>query len=546
MDDTPINAASASAAALRVFAYLTAERSALYRTVMRVFLEERERFALHLRLREVAELVARHRPDLAADKSSLEAALTQLCDWGNLERHQDTSEVRTVEEFYQPRYLYQLTREGEEAERAIARYLRAIIESGELQATALADIRDGLGELARLVQATAMDGGKVYNVLTTLRGRFEELTARAQTFMSSLQRSIELRGEDAEGGLLRYKEVLIDYLQKFILELRISSTGISARILEIERGASLEAVFQSAAARELADSLDPADEARRFELAREWELRWRGLRAWFLGEALEQPHSEILRRKALSAVPQLLGAIQRLNERRITRTDRVADLRTLARWFAETDTETEAHQLWTAAFGLHPSRHLTIDPQSVVSRETDPVRAQTSWRSAPPIRITPRLRATSRYTRRGQGNPVIDRGREKAYLASLALAETEQMAAAREELISRGAVRLGELGPLSGPGFELFLDLLGDALSRGTSNSRENEPLDVVSSDGTLVVRLDPIADAGIVTIATASGTFSGPDHWIRIRDIDDEVSAEPADRRAAIVDAPPCEEIQA
>ncbi len=102
---------------LRAFAHLNADKAALYRAVMRVFVEAKTRFTLHLRPQEVsAALVALELTDLT-DAQGVEAALAQLRDWGNLEAHPDTADVATVEEFYRPRYLFQLTPEGEAAER---------------------------------------------------------------------------------------------------------------------------------------------------------------------------------------------------------------------------------------------------------------------------------------------------------------------------------------------------------------------------------------------------------------------------------------------
>ncbi len=505
----------ASDESLRAFAYLSAERSALYRVIMRAFMEEREQFAIHLRSREIFDLVTRKRPELA-EEASLNSALEQLCEWGNLERHLDTSEVRTVEEFYRPRYLYQLSRVGEEAERAVARFLEAVLEGGELQAAALGDIRNLLGELGSLMRSPPIDEAKAFGVFTQLRSRFEELTSRAQIFMSSLQRSLERHTDGLEGDLLRYKEVLISYLQKFVLELRISSGDISDCILEIESG-NLDSVFVGLASRELSDALG-AKEEDYARVAGEWNARWRGLRSWFLGDQRRPPLSETLRRKALSAIPQLLNSIHRLNERRIMRTDRGADLRVLARWFAETDSDASAHRLWMATFGLTPSRHLLIDSESLVEREAKPVRPQTGWAEAPTVKITPRLRQTSRFSRRGPGTPIVDRSQQKEYLAAMAKDETAQLELARNELLEKGGIRLSSLGPLSEPGFALFLELLGDALARKTE---KNQMIESISSDGSLHVRLEPPEDEGEAHVATPSGTFSGPDYKIHIFNAD-------------------------
>ena len=97
---------------LRVFAYLDTEKTGIYRQIMRRFLSAKETFGIHLRVSEIyGELFDE------IDHAEIEGALEQLCQWGNLEKHADTTDVSTVEDFYRPRYLYQLTIEGEAAER---------------------------------------------------------------------------------------------------------------------------------------------------------------------------------------------------------------------------------------------------------------------------------------------------------------------------------------------------------------------------------------------------------------------------------------------
>jgi uncharacterized protein (TIGR02677 family) len=93
-----------------------------------------------------------------------------------------------------------------------------------------------------------------------------------------------------------------------------------------------------------------------------------------------------------------------------------------------------AHRLWRAAFGLATARHLLSDAETIEEREARPVPARTSWLDAPPLRISPRLRSSGRYVRRGRPNDVIDRSSEKALLAEAAAAEAAQIVAARRRL----------------------------------------------------------------------------------------------------------------
>jgi uncharacterized protein (TIGR02677 family) len=520
-DDGPEAAASesqhvegsppASNRRLKAFEYVTAEKAALYRATMDVFMEAKARFALHLRPTDVLTALASKSSSGQADLVELERALATLCEWGNLERHLDTAEVTTVEEFLRPRYLYRLTSNGEAAERAIKVFEESIEQPGELQTAALSDIRDHLRELLDLSDATDVDA-KVHQALTALCGRFDQLTSRAQTFISSLQRTTQLQGITVE-AFVAYKQRLIEYLERFIGELVIACVDIAETIERIEL-AGVDRLLGMAAAREVVDAIAPNSED--VAAAKEgWLIRWQGLRGWFIGDSLMKSQAEELRSHARSAIPALLRAVLAIHDRRVMRSDRTADLRTLARWFAETATEGDAHRLWRAAFGLTSARHLRIDADSLDERAESPVPASTSWLRAVPLRIAPRLRRTGRYTRRGPVASVVARQNGKAELAALAAEEARQIAAARDKLASGRRTRLGELRVLDPLEFDLFLDLLGEALSKRKS---DDDAVETVSSDGSLRIVLEPIKGGGWAVIPTTTGYLAGKDHYIEIR----------------------------
>lgn len=392
-------------------------------------------------------------------------------------------------------------------------YDETLVQPGELQAAALGDIRDLRRELAALATEDPVDEGKAHRTLMSLRVRFDELTARAQTFMGSLQRTIDLQGIDLD-AFCAYKDTLIDYLERFIGELVIATDEIVEAIAAVEaRG--VNALLGLAARRDLVDALAPTAEDHDQAVER-WQRRWAGLRTWFVREGGRQSQADVLRARARSAIPALLVAVASINDRRVTRTDRVTDLRALARWFAQTDRDADAHRLWRVAFGLAPSRHLQVDADTLESRNAEPVPPQTSWLAASPLRLSPRLRATGRHARRGGPSRVIDRSAEKALLAAQAEAEAAQAAAARARLATGRRVRLSDLGELDPQAFGLFLDLLGEALTRKV---RPSDRVETRSADGTLDILLEPTGDGATAVIRTGDGELSGPDHWLIIRD---------------------------
>ena len=507
-------------ARFKPFAYLAAPNAALYRRVMLAFVAAKRRFVVHLRCEDVvAELAA----DGPAEPKTVADALAQLAteDWGNLRADPDTSRVTGVEDFYRARYLYQLTPAGEAAERSLALFDDQLGRRGALQAVALEDIATGLRALHELTQQSEPDVGRTGLLLRDLVRRCTDLAENAQAFMGSLQRTIDLYEMDTE-AFRAYKDRLIEYLERFIKDL----TGIGGEIAELLVDLDPDGIDRLLAlvARRDAEDTAPgpgADEdfrAHAFaaELA-SWHEQWLGLQQWFISSAEHPSQAKLLRARARKAIPDLLAVVALLNERRAGRSDRTADFRELAVWFAEAPDEAAMHQLWQVTFGLYSCRHLTLDADTAEARRQDPVSPSTPWREAPPLKISPRLRRTGSYERRGKPNRVIDRRRARQLLAEHAAAEAEQTAAARDRLVTEHPIRLSDLGHLDADAFALFLALLGEALSAQHPGERE---IRTTTGDGSLEIVLTPVSGAMSVEITTDAGVFRGPDHVLQIVDL--------------------------
>ncbi len=487
------------------FSHLVADRAALYRAVLEVFTEARSRFQSYLRPPDVvAALRAR-----GLELETANDVLDQLVAWGNLTAHPDTAEVASIEEFYRARFLYQLSREGEAVESAVAAYLGALLRTGELQAAALDDVRRFLVELVVLADADPVDPAQIHNVLSSLQARFSGLVEQARTFMSGVQRAVDLHGAEAE-VLLAYKDRLITYLERFIGQL----VAVTAEVSELLRGLDdgrIDRLAQAAGRRELADRLD-ATAAVEQELTHSWRARIDGIATWFVPRPGAPSQAEELRRRAREAIPALLSAIAAHHDRRLTRSDRVTDLRVLARWFADAPDDDAAHRLWRAAFGLCPARHLAVDEATQAAWEAAGTAAATPWAAAPPMEISPRLRATGRHTKPGLPVRMVDRSLDRALLAERRREEAALMAEAETVLVNGRPFRLSELPVLSDVSFDLLLDLLGDAVASGTAES--------ASSDGRFLLTLSEPTPGAEAAVESTRGTFRGPDYALAVRRI--------------------------
>lgn len=497
-----------------LFRHVSAEKAAFYRCVMDVFAAAKRQYCLQLRPDEV--LAEARWPDDAPPRiEEVNAALAQLAAWGNLQSRPDTTRATSLGDYYRARFLYQLSQGGEAVEAALEAFARMLRRRAELQTVALEDIADRLQALQALIDAGTLATGdgpdiaKLHEVLRDLAHVFEAMTENAQAFMAGVARSIELQQAEAT-ALVAYKRRLIDYLERFMGDLVRRSDTIARRVQALSP--HVDPLLLQVAGREARDAAPGNDQEQEDERWRRWQAwreRWTGLRGWFLHAGQEPPQAERLRARVRAAIPPLLGAVAAINERRSGRSDRSADFRLLAGWFAACDDDAQAHRLARAAFALQPARHFSLNPQA-----DDGLPASTRWADAPPLAVHPRLREYGEAAPRGPLARVRDRSDERARMAGQLAEESRQVEAARRRLATGRPTRLSEMDDLDAQAFGLFLGLLGEALSEQTApDAAVARP----TGDGLLHVRLEPLAPDSRARIVTPAGVFAGRDHLVTI-----------------------------
>lgn len=522
---TDMSAASGDGvgAAYGPFAYLSAPNAPIYRRVMRALMAEKERFTVHVRPEQVSEAL-RVDGGEPVEAQVVADALERLADssWGNVLAFPDSSRVTALEDFYRRRMLYQMSRAGEAAERALAQYDAALGTRGSLQSVALEDIvvllthlRDTVAEHRAGVPA---DAARTHQALRSLRQRFAELAENAVAFMGSIQRTIDLHDADVE-AFLAYKEQLIEYLERFIHDLLTRGAAI-AELLGSIPPEGVEFLATTAAEREATDAAPGEGETAAAAARDVWLRQWSGLTDWFVSSQGRDSEAKLLRARARAAIPSLLAVVRSLHDKAGGRTDRTHDYLTLARWFANLDDDGDRHRLWRTAFGLTPVRHLSVTAETEDAWAAADLGNATPWAEAPAVRISPQLRRTGSYERRGKAVRVADRSDAKALLVARASAEAEQTAAARRRILTDGPRPLSAFGELDPDAFRLFIGLLGDALA---AMGPRGETAQVHTSDGELTVTLRRVPGAGIAVVRTPDGELSGPDHLVDIASAVDE-----------------------
>ena len=122
-----------------LFSHVIADNTPLYRAILDVFAASKRQFRLHLRPDDVLAEAAW--PAEPPTMETVQQALGQLVDWGNLQSQPDTARVATIEDFYRKRLLYRMTSGGEAVEAGLQAFVEAFARRAELQSVALEDIR---------------------------------------------------------------------------------------------------------------------------------------------------------------------------------------------------------------------------------------------------------------------------------------------------------------------------------------------------------------------------------------------------------------------
>jgi uncharacterized protein (TIGR02677 family) len=485
---------------LTLFAYTIESLAPLYRATMRLFLEAKGRYRIQLRPDDVAAELRRMEALADLPHGSVDRALDQLVEWGNLRRSHDTGRVATLEDFRRRHFIYQLTAAGEAAERAVGEVLDALERSGSLQRVMLGAILRNLLEIRGELEGGAPRPERLFELLFNVTEQFRTLTENASTFLSRLHEAID-QGEVRTEAFILYKQAVLEYLEQFLGELAEIAPRITREIQGID-AAGVDRLVTLAAAADAAPAplglQDPAEGLRR---------KWQGISAWFVGTGRDAATVEQLRSAARGAINRILLVLERLHEKRFRRVSRAADLLRLAGWFDRLDAEDggaeRAHRLFQALFGLYGARHL-----GGLDEDPERVRPGMSWWEAPPVPVAPALRSTGRLTALGRIAQIVDHGQAKQLLAERHQRERDAQSAALARFLGAGPRPLTALPPLSADEFPVLLSLLDQLLSVPADKAGRRATR---SRDGRLRLVLDPPLAGALAMIETAAGRLTLP-----------------------------------
>lgn len=340
--------------------YLRAENVARYRLIVRYFFMEYEKIHYWLHREDIYDMMVHIDGYQDYTMDQCQQDLQSLVDWGNLTAIQDSQKVKTIDDFKNRKYRYQLSEYSVEIERMTIRLEKLEIEGASLEPTLIERIYNHLCQINEVKNKKQLD---IHAWLQFLMNDFIRLNQNYQDYIKTLNsaKAEELMKTEA---FLVYKDKLINYLRTFVKTMQEKGTLISLQLETISKE-DLEYIFQQATEYEL--SIPRLDvELDQKEVYENFKGKWKNLYYWFVGrnnqnemDRLNDITNDIIRK-----ITRYAQQIVEMNNRGSNRKEQYDHL---AKIFMKCKDINEAHCLSAYVFGVSDCLHL----QHIQPRMTD-------------------------------------------------------------------------------------------------------------------------------------------------------------------------------
>ncbi|SEG93480.1 TIGR02677 family protein [Saccharopolyspora kobensis] len=486
---------------LQLFAYLQAPEHRTYLAIMRLFTST---LLADLSAGEVgAALAAAEREGRVApgesDVDTVIDRLKRLVKWGNLVVGRRETIASSIAEFQHGSVRYQVSKLAvrvqrdvdallrvPEGAREVSRELLPAIDRGlagigsALSEALSAEVRDPRAKAARQARE------RLAEQVTTVFLQHAELAATVRDFYAYLGQVVtrhQLAPEEISG----FRNLLVEYIQMVVEDVLRHTETIAGSLAGLAgvRGELLRLLGP-------ADQLGTDVERARGRTAADWQE----LTDWFVDSPGRPSQVAALREATARAIGSLLASVKRATSGGGLVPGRRGELLKLAKWFDGAD-EATAHQLHSAAFGLHSARHLQPAP------DYDTDNDKVSWRDGPVLDVTVSVRSRGDRGARGRTSRVLDDPMTEETLLAQAREADQKRSAAVAELAAAGP-RLAEQ-ELSPDALGVLCELLTLAMAQREGSDEPGTALDPVHR---LRVTVRPAAGQD-TEIASAAGRLT-------------------------------------
>lgn len=477
--------------------YLSTDNTWRYRSIMRVMYKHYEKMKYWSFKEEIFEALKVYDEFETYTLEQLKLDLDQLTGWNNITAIADTTKVKTVEEFKNRTFRYQISTYSIEIERMLIGLEQMHIENKSNLEHALVERFYHL--LAQHEEILEGEDKKVYEWWKSLNSAFKELNQSYRDYIGMFY-SPKTEELMKAAAFLVFKEAFIRYLRDFIREIQISTRSIREIFMQltaVEQEKLLEKILRYEKSIvnveiEIKDEEYLEINRGRFQSMEEWFVSKNGMPC--LVERLIESTNEIIRKMTRFAA--------QIADKRNNNVNRKEEYRYIAELFAKCEDIDEAHKLAATVFGSIGTMHIKCKEE----RETESHNSSIFDEAPEKVSIRPKVRT---YREKLIKNPIVDKTELKEEKRQALLKQRQEEEQNMEQFIEKGEIDFARLPQLKTYDRQLLLKWL----TKGKSGKKS-----WVKTETGLVFRVEAVSHEPII-LHCEDGDFTMPHYKICFRE---------------------------
>ncbi len=447
---------------VREASYLNVENTDRYRPILRLFYLEYERMKYWLYQEDVYRWMQEDPYFAGYTMEQCQQDLARLAGWGNLVAIQDSRNVKTLEEFKNRKYQYQLSEYSVEIERMVIRLENLSVEGASLEPTLLERIKEALSRLPELGDAPV---GHTYGWWQGLENDFVRLNQNYQDYMRALN-SAKAEELMRTREFLVFKDHLIEYLRTFVKALQQNVTVIESYLRHADP-AQVDKILEKITAYET--DIPRIDvQADREAIRERIHGKWASIEEWFVSNGGKEAEAVKVFDMTNEIIRKITRYATRLSERSNMGANRREEYYKVAEMFGKCQDINEAHRLAASVFGIEAPLHLKGD----MPRETDSIHSSLYEEEPYLVKLAPRVRT---YREKAKRSGMADHSQEQAQIRREMLERLERERTLLDSYICDNRLVFAQLPVIEPQIRDTFLLWLSKALESGSHKAKTED-----------------------------------------------------------------------
>lgn len=437
--------------------YLTADSAAYYRSILRYFYEQHEKMRDYIAPEEVFAYMRSIPAFQEYEEELMHQQLAQLVKWNNLVARQDMTNAKTIEEYKKKRFRYICTPYTVEIERMLIQLEKMSDQfQGSLEPSQFERLLQTLTDLQMELESPLIKPTETYmQTWEDLMHYFRTIRTNTADYIAYINSEETDQRMQSEAFLI-YKNQFSIYLRDFIVSLQKTALQIQQRLRELSTEPLTPFFEKLIEHRKEIPRLDDVATSEN-EWLNEYKEYWYSISRWFLGIEGQSSELDMLQWQTNEMIRRMTRYVQRLGERDQHFRSRKTEYLQLAKWFENSLSLDEAHQLSSVVFGSMSIQHLQMDHVATENLYTD------TWDElAVILPIKPR---TNQYREKTKPSAFRSNAKEKEQQRRIYLQQQEQERAVIQQYIDKKSFHLAELDRIEPFFRKILLYWIGKAMA---------------------------------------------------------------------------------